>query len=172
MPICHHSQPQRLPKCMGHMDLWELPDGKVSWKSKFVQELIACLGRPKKSTWLRRTNTFFRKSKSRDASAKPERLASRKTAIPRHWGEIRNHQLEWIKRNMLLKGVGGSYVHRTRHSLSFFRHAFFLNVFCFNIPSIFLRNPLQGVEWMALMCEKERDWNDALWFLIILIRSR
>lgn len=123
-PICQRSHPQRLPKCMGHMDRWEHPDSKVSWKSTFVQELITCLGRPARSPWLRRANTFFRKPKSREASAKPERLASRKTAIPRHWGEIRKHQLEWIKRNMLLQGTGGSYVHRSRHSLSFFQTSF------------------------------------------------
>jgi hypothetical protein len=41
----------------------------------------------------RRTNTFVRKSKHRESSAKAVRVASRKIAIPRHRGEIRNDQL-------------------------------------------------------------------------------
>lgn len=105
-----------------------------------------------------------------------ERLASRKTAIPRHWGEIRNDQLEGNERNMLLEGAGGSCVHRARHSLSFLGHALKKKKCVLFHYSILFFPPFgilwKGVKWEAVKCEKGWGWKDALWYPIILIGGR
>jgi hypothetical protein len=73
---------------------------------------------------------------------------------------------------MLLQGTGGSYVHRSRHSLSFFQTSFkkkniyiyiYIYIYCLFVslsspappPRFFFGILWRGVEWMALKCKKE-----------------